>query len=144
MRAGSVAGSKVLGVAGGAVGGVLKYGALETARQEIETPGKTMRDLENGEINPDKNELAASALGGAAAAGAAAAGAAGGVALAAAAVVGGSALIVDQESRDPGKTVRDINGAARDAERELRKVGRTIDNVGRDIRHAFDSLFGRR
>jgi hypothetical protein len=127
------------GIARGAAGvgrSVVVYGAVEVVRQEIETPGKTKRDLSTGNINPDRNGLAGAVAGGAASAGAVALGAATLPALAVGATTAGGLAIVDQESRDPGKTVRDINRAARDAERAVQEATRAVGGV-------IGGLFGR-
>ncbi|MEQ8991154.1 MAG: hypothetical protein RLO46_04930 [Pseudomonadales bacterium] len=95
-KSGSRAGasSALKGAAGGAAVGVALYGGVEIVSQEIEDPGKTMRDIKEGNINVDAEELGLAAATGAAGAG-------GG------AVYGGYKLI-KQEVKDPGKTVRDI------------------------------------
>jgi hypothetical protein len=136
-RAAAATGSSALSGAARVGRSLAVYGAVEVARQEIERPGKTMRDLSTGQINPDRNEVAGAIGGGAVSAGAVAIGVATGPAIVAGATTAGTLAVIDQESRDPGKTVRDINRMARDADRELQKAGKAIGD-------ALGGLFGRR
>jgi hypothetical protein len=108
----------------GAAGGALVGGAIAIAAQEIADPGRTLRDLRQG--NVDKGEVAA--IGAAAMAG--------GILPGLAAY--GAVKIVDQEIRDPGKTSRDIKGATGI---DLERTGKDIEGAAKDVGAFFGKIF---
>jgi hypothetical protein len=108
----------------GAVGGALVGGAIAITAQEIADPGRTLRDLRQG--NVDTGEVAA--IGAAAMAG--------GILPGLAAY--GAVKIVDQEIRDPGKTSRDIKAATGI---DLERTGKDIEGAAKDVGAFFGSIF---
>ena len=110
----------VRGVAGGALIG----GAVAVVGQELEDPGRTLRDLRRGHV--DTGEVAA--IGAAAAAGGFVPG------LAAYGVV----KIVDQEIKDPGKTSRDIKRATGV---DLERTGKDVENAAKDVGAFLGGIF---
>jgi len=106
------------------------YGGSEIVLQEIADPGKTLRDIQTGNINVDTGEVLG--LGAAVGASVAFGGPAGLLAY-------GTVKIIDQEIKDPGKTSRDIKTMTGV---DLEQTGKDIEKAAQDVGGFIDGLFG--